>query len=178
MKSLAGIKKINNKGWKNTMNTDELVIQDYSEHMLDEMMQLFYNTVHSVNAKDYKKEQLNNWAPLPLPADKRFWEQRLKKSVCKVAFINNIMVGFTELVDDGHIDTMYVHKDFQRRKVATTLINEILQIAEQRNYSMLTTEASITAKPFFEAFGFKVTQVKKKLYNGKDFTNYKMTKAL
>lgn len=160
------------------MNTGELVILDYNEDMLDEMMQLFYNTVHTVNAKDYRKEQLNSWAPLPLSSDKKFWEQRLKKSICKVAFIKNIMVGFAELLNDGHVETMYVHKDFQRQKVAASLIDELLQIAEQRKYNTLTTEASITAKPFFEAFQFKVTRVKKKLHNGKDFTNYKMTKAL
>ncbi len=153
----------------------DLKIVDYEEGMLDEMMQLFYDTVHTINAKDYRKEQLNGWAPLNI--DKRFWEQRLKKNICKVAFINNIMVGFTELVDE-HVETMYVHKDFQRRKVAANLIDEILQIAGERNFSVLTTEASITAKPFFEAFGFRVTQVKKRLYNGKDFTNFKMTKDL
>lgn len=149
---------------------------DYEESMLDEMMQLFHDTVHAVNARHYRKEQLNNWAPEN--SDKRFWEDRLKRNVCKVAFINDVMVGFTELVDDGHVDTLYVHKDFQRRKIAAKLIREILHIAEKRNYQVLTTEASITARPFFEAHGFRVTLIKKKLYNGKDFTNYKMTKEL
>lgn len=151
-------------------------ILDYEESMLDEMMQLFHDTVHTVNARHYRKEQLNNWAPEN--SDKRFWEDRLKRNVCKVAFINDVMVGFTELVDDGHVDTLYVHKDFQRRKIAAKLIREILHIAEKRNYQVLTTEASITARPFFEAHGFRVTLIKKKLYNGKDFTNYKMTKEL
>jgi putative acetyltransferase len=155
---------------------EDIEILDYDESMLDEMMQLFYDTVHTINARHYRKEQLNGWAPEN--SDKRFWEERLKKNVCKVAFINNKMVGFTELVDDGHVDTLYVHKDFQRRKIAANLIEEILQIAEKRNYRVLTTEASITAKPFFEAHGFRVTRIKKKLYNGKDFTNYKMTKEL
>jgi putative acetyltransferase len=155
---------------------EECRILDYDESMLEEMMQLFYDTVHTVNARDYREEQLNGWAPKN--PDKRFWVERLKKSVCKVAFINNQMVGFTELTDDGHVDTLYVHKDFQRRKIAAKLIEEIFQIAEIRNYQVLTTEASITAKPFFEAYGFRVTRIKKKLYNGKDFTNYKMTKEL
>jgi len=154
---------------------EDLKILDYEESMLDEMMQLFYDTVHTVNAKDYRKDQLNGWAPLK--TDKRFWEQRLKKNICKVAFLDGVMVGFTELVDK-HVDTLYVHKDFQRRKVAASLIDEILQIAEEKNLSVLTTEASITARSFFEAFGFRVTYVKKKLYNGKDFTNFKMTKDL
>jgi putative acetyltransferase len=155
---------------------EELKILDYEESMLDEMIQLFYDTVHTVNARDYRKEQLNRWAPEN--SDKRFWAERLKRNVCKVAFINDALVGFTELVADGHVDTMYVHKDFQRQKIAAHLFEEILRIAKERNLRMLTTEASITAKPFFEAYGFKVTRIKKKLYNGKDFTNYKMTKEL
>jgi len=155
---------------------NELKIVDYDESMLDEMMQLFYETVHTVNARDYRQDQLNGWAPEN--PDKRFWQERLRKNVCKVAFINDVMVGFTELLDDGHVDTMYVHKDFQRRKIAAKLMDELLQIARERKYKILTTESSITAKPFFEAFGFRVTRVKKKLYNGKDFTNYKMTKDL
>ena len=155
---------------------EEFAILDYEERMLDEMMQLFYDTVHTVNARDYRKDQLNGWAPEN--SDKRFWQERLKKNVCKVAFIDHVMVGFAEMLDNGHVDTLYVHKDYQRRKVAAKLFNEMLQIAEKRNYRHLTTEASITAKPFFEAYGFRVTRIKKKLYNGKDFTNYKMTKEL
>ena len=155
---------------------EEIKILDYEESMLDEMMQLFYDTVHTVNARDYRKEQLNGWAPKD--TNKKFWQERLKKNVCKVAFINGVLVGFTELVDDGHVDTLYVHKDFQRRKIAANLIDELFRVAEERNLKVLTTEASITAKPFFEAFGFRATRIKKKLYNGKDFTNYKMTKEL
>ena len=78
-----------------------------------------------------EKDKLNRWAPLDV--DKRFWQQRLKKNVCKVAFINNIMVGFSEL-EDEHVETMYVHKDFQRRKVAQACIDELLQIANERKY--------------------------------------------
>jgi putative acetyltransferase len=151
-------------------------ILDYEEYMLGEMMQLFYDTVHTVNARHYRKDQLNGWAPKD--SDHKFWRDRLKRSLCKVAFVNDMIVGFTELVDEGHVETLYVHKDFQRRKIAANLIEEILQIAEARHYSVLTTEASITAKPFFEAHGFRVTRIKKKLYNGKDFTNYKMEKEL
>lgn len=107
---------------------EDLKILDYEERMLDEMMQLFYDTVHTVNARDYRRDQLNGWAPLD--TDKRFWQHRLKKNICKVAFLNNVMVGFTELSEE-HVDTLYVHKDFQRRKIAANLIDEILQIAEK-----------------------------------------------
>ena len=155
---------------------EELTVTDYNDSMLDGMMELFYDTVHIVNAHDYRQDQLNRWAPKN--TDKRFWQARLNKNVCKVAFFNQQLVGYTELVEKGHVDSLYVHKDFQRQKVATTLMEAIFQVAKEKHLSILTTESSITAKPFFEAFGFKVTKIKKKLYNGKDFTNYKMTKEL
>jgi putative acetyltransferase len=98
--------------------------------------------------------------------------------VVRVAFIKNVLVGFAELTDDGHVDCMYVHKDYQGRSIAHNLLEELLQLAQQRNYEVLTTESSITAKPFFEKHGFNVTHVKKKLYNGKEFTNYIMIKQL
>lgn len=158
------------------IRTGELQIASYNEDMLEEMMELFYNTVHAVCAKDYNPQQLSRWAPLN--ADVAAWKQRLYNNICKVAVIKNVIVGFSELTEDGHVDCMYVHKDYQRKNIAHSLLQELQQIAEERNYEVLTTEASITAKPFFEKHGFKVTQIKKKLYNGKEFTNYKMIKQL
>ncbi len=155
---------------------NELLIKDYEESMLDEMISMFYDTVHTVNAKDYNKEQLDGWAPQK--SDRISWVQRLNNNVCKVAFINNVLIGFAEVTAEGHIDTMYVHKDFQRRKIAAGLIEALMEVTSKRNYEVLTTEASITAKPFFEKFGFEVTRRKKKLYNGRAFVNYKMTKYL
>ncbi len=164
------------KTLRSKIRTGELRIISYSENMLEEMMELFYNTVHVVCAKDYTPQQLSRWAPAN--ADAIAWKQRLNNNVCKVAVIGDVLVGFSELTEDGHVDCMYVHKDYQRKNVARRLLKELQQIAEERNYEILTTEASITAKPFFEKHGFGVIQVKKKLYNGKEFTNYKMIKQL
>jgi putative acetyltransferase len=155
---------------------NKIMIEDYRDDMLAQLMQLFYDTVHTVNAKDYNPEQLERWAPST--PDVVSWKQRLKNNVCKVAVVNNTIAGFAELSDDAHVDTMYVHKDYQGRGVAKQLMNELLQLATQRGYEVLTTESSITAKPLFEYFGFEVARVKKKLHNGKEFINYKMTKAL
>lgn len=164
------------KALTSKIRTSELQIVSYNENMLEEMMELFYNTVHVVCAKDYNPQQLNRWAPLN--ADVTAWKQRLNKNVCKVAIIKDVIVGFSELTEDAHIACMYVHKDYQRKNIARSLFEKLQQIAEDKNYEVLTTEASITAKPFFEKHGFQVTQIKKKLYNGKEFTNYKMIKQL
>ena len=37
-------------------------LREYKSTDCEQMAQLFYNTVHSVNVKDYTEEQLNAWA--------------------------------------------------------------------------------------------------------------------
>jgi putative acetyltransferase len=155
---------------------DEIKIIDFEEEMLGEMMKMFYDTVHTVSAKDYNTEQLERWAPTH--PDVVSWHQRLGHNICKVALLNETIAGFAELTDEGHVDTMYVHKDYQRKGIATRLMNELLNIARENGFDELTTEASITARPLFEGFDFKVTRVKTKLHIGEEFINYEMTKAL
>ena len=40
----------------------EMIIRQYQPTDCKELAELFYNTVHTVNAKDYTKEQLDAWA--------------------------------------------------------------------------------------------------------------------
>ena len=39
-----------------------MIIRKYKSTDCKYLAQLFYDTVHSVNSKDYSKEQLNAWA--------------------------------------------------------------------------------------------------------------------
>ena len=39
-----------------------MIIREYQPSDCGEMAELFYNTVHTVNARDYTKEQLDVWA--------------------------------------------------------------------------------------------------------------------
>ena len=48
---------------------------------------------------------------------------------------------------------LYVHKDFQRKNVASQICNELENIFP---VSKITVHASITAKPFFEKRGYKI----------------------
>lgn len=148
----------------------------YKRPMLDEMLQLFYNTVHTVNAKDYNNEQLATWAPVVI--DKLKWEKRLEDNFCLVAVCNEQIVGFGELSAEGGIDTMFVHEDFQGQKIASRILAELMNYALEQHFNVLTTDASITAKPFFESHGFKVVKKQKNSYNNLVFVNYNMQKNL
>ena len=47
-----------------------MIIREYQSTDCIELAELFYNTVHTVNAKDYTKEQLDVWATGQVLADK------------------------------------------------------------------------------------------------------------
>ena len=151
-------------------------IVHYSEGMLDEMLRLFYNTVHTVNARDYDDAQLDNWAPVAI--DKTKWKERLSNNVCLVSLSNEQIVGFGELSEEGGIDTMFVHEDFQGKKIASRILKQLINCAHEHELTTLTTDASITARPFFERHGFEVVKKQRNQYKGMIFINYKMKKNI
>jgi GNAT superfamily N-acetyltransferase len=62
-------------------------------------------------------------------------------------------VGFAELEPNGHIDRVYVSADHQRRGIGQQLLAAVMAEAQRAGIARLFTEASITARPFFEAQG-------------------------
>ena len=76
-------------------------IRRYQQSDCKELTELFYNTVHTVNAKDYTKEQLNVWATGKVDLEK--WNQSLQEHYSVVAIDDKIIVGF------GDIDLSLIH---------------------------------------------------------------------
>lgn len=106
---------------------------------------LFYDTVHTVNAQDYTKEQLDVWATGA--TDLVAWNRSFLKHHTIVAVEDNIIVGFGDIDTTGYLDRLYVHKDYQRRGYATAICDALEETVDTIT---ITTHASITARPFFE----------------------------
>lgn len=153
-----------------------MIIRKYKDEDLEDMLQLFYDTVHTINIKDYSTDQVDLWAP-KIP-DKDKWKSFFENNRTFVATIDEEIIGFSDLMEDGYLNTMYVHKDYQERGVATELLNKIEKEALRLGLSKLTTEASITAKPFFQKKGFIVVEKQNKKHNGMIFINYIMKKNI
>ena len=119
-----------------------------------DIYQLFYDTVHSVNAKDYTKEQLDTWAPKN--PDLSEWKKTLNKNHTFVAIDkeNGKIIGFSELKENGCLNRGYVHKDYLKQGIGTALLEAREQKALALGISKLFSEVSITAKPFFENRGY------------------------
>lgn len=146
-------------------------IRRYLPSDLTQISQLFYDTVHTVNAVDYSKEQLDVWATGQLDLDD--WNKSFLAHYTLVAVVNDGIVGFGDITTEGYIDRLYVHKDYQGRGVATALCNALENAIESDQF---TTHASITAKPFFERRGYQVIRAQQVSRNGVELTNYVMGK--
>ncbi|WP_419777846.1 GNAT family N-acetyltransferase [Malaciobacter marinus] len=144
----------------------------YDKKYKKEIPELFTNSIHKTCNKDYTKEQLNAWAKLDI--DYEAWEKRLDKTKPYLAIHDKKLVGFTEFYED-YIDCFYVHHEYQGKGVGKALLLYILKKARQNEIKKLRVDASITAKPFFEKYGFKV--IKKNIIKRDNqlLINYLMT---
>ena len=154
-------------------------IRKYKESDTEEMIKLFYETVHSVNAKDYSPSELDAWvSKKELPAKVKSWKESLNQNITYVAKVNDIIIGFCDLTHSGHLDRLYVHREYQRQGIATALVNLLESEAKKLNLFEIDTDASITAKPFFENRGYQIVYSQSVERNGVKLTNFKMIKSL
>ena len=144
--------------------------RNYQQADLEPILELFNQTVHMVNAKDYTKAQLDAWAPKVM--DTSVWHQRLSNHHTLVAIKDDIIVGFGDISDEGYLDHLFVHYAYQHQGIATALCDRLEAFVD----GLITTDASITAKPFFLARGYIVLQKQTVIRQGIELTNYHMVK--
>ena len=146
-------------------------LRRYKQSDCRELAELFYNTVHTVNAADYNNEQLNAWATGRV--DLEAWNKSLQEHYSIVAVDKGIIVGFGDIDQTGYLDRLYVHADYQGMGIATAICNKL----EQSVSGKIVTHASVTAKPFFEKRGYKVIKEQRVERQGVFLTNFVMEKA-
>jgi ribosomal protein S18 acetylase RimI-like enzyme len=147
------------------------LIIDYDKKYLKQVVELFINTVHNINKQDYSIEQLNAWANQDY--DLEIWEKRFEKNKPYLCILKDEVVGFCEYYH-GYIDCFYVHYKYQNFGIGKSLLNHILKTAKNENMDKIRLDSSITAKPFFEKFGFK--EVEKNIVKRKsmELVNFNM----
>lgn len=150
-------------------------LRKYESNDCAEIAELFYATVHTINARDYTKPQLDVWATGNI--DRSAWDQSFLEHNTLVAEEDSTIVGFGDMDSNGYLDRLYVHKDYQGKGIATALVNGLEQQAIRQGVSFFTTHASLTAKPFFEKRGYRTIRVNQVDRNGIQLTNFIMEKS-
>lgn len=153
-------------------------LRPYQSSDCKELSELFYNTVHTINRKDYTPEQLDAWADGNV--DPAAWDASFLAHHTVVAEEDGRLTGFGDMDKNGYLDRLYVHKDYQGRGIAKALCDclEDWGRETQREGVRFTTHASITARPFFERRGYRVVKEQQVERRGQKLTNYVMEKLL
>ena len=137
---------------------------------------LKYATIRQVNRKDYTEQQLQAWAPDEY--DESEWLARISAMNPLVATLDGVIVGFADVQDDGYIDHFFCHVDYQGQGIGKALMNEILAISQLKSVKRLYSHVSITARPFFEHYGFYVVREQQVDIRSELLTNFVMERLV
>lgn len=153
-----------------------MILRSYQKGDCPALVHLFHQTVHRVNASDYSPEQLAAWAPEDM--DLAAWEASFLAHDTLIAEEDGEIWGFSDLGEAGYLDRLYVRWDRQGRGVATALCDALEELARRQGSPAIHTDASITAKPFFLARGYRQVREQRVERRGVRLTNFRMEKRL
>lgn len=148
-------------------------IRRYRSSDIEQIGRLFYETVHSVNIRDYTQQQVGVWATGSIDYDE--WDASFHNHLTYIAVEGDLIIGFGDIDETGYLDRLYVHKDFQNRGVATAICD---RLENEIGTKSVHVHASITAKPFFEKRGYGVVKSQELERQGVLLTNFVMVKDL
>ncbi len=136
---------------------------------------IFLRAIREIASRDYNPAQIAAWAKID---DTQVWGQYRASRPTWLAMDGPTPIGFTDLKADGCLDMMFVDPDYQGRGVASLLLATVEQAARKQGLSRIFTEASLTARPFFERNGFLVVTTQQVQKRGQTFINFLMEKSL
>lgn len=140
------------------------------------LWEVFFSAVHQTAAAQYSPAQVDAWAPRD--RDPAAWEQRMRGILPYVAVAQERIVGYADIQHDGYIDHFFVSPAVARQGVGSALMRHLHAEARSRSITTLYAHVSLTARPFFERWGFQVERAQTVAVRGVELQNFRMSKAL
>ncbi|QFT12554.1 GNAT family N-acetyltransferase [Vibrio sp. THAF190c] len=153
-----------------------MIIREYQPEDATHLWDLFFNTVRNVNIQHYIQAQVEAWAPSEFSME--VWQNKMDKIRPFVVELEGVVVGYTDLQESGLIDHFFCHHEYQGRGVGRQLMSHVLNLAKQQGLKRVFSEVSITARPFYEHFGFSVVNEQTIEVRGQTMNNFVMEKLL
>lgn len=137
-----------------------------------QLNRLMYSAVHNISDSLYTQEQKEVWAPVEMLDD----DEYLSLEQTYVAVVEDSIVGFIDVQETGYINMLFVLPDWQRKGVASALLEYVEKRVLTLRVATSYTHASLAARTFFEKHGFSMTSEEEVERRGVLLTRYVMKK--
>jgi len=148
-------------------------LRRYRSSDCETLAKIFYDTIHAVNIRDYSQQQVDAWATGTVDLER--WDRTMSQRCTFIAVEGDNIIGFGDMDETGYLDRLFVHKDYQGQGVATAICDALESNVKSDRYH---TQASITAKPFFEGRGYNVVKAQQIERRGVTLNNFVMEKKV
>jgi putative acetyltransferase len=152
-----------------------LVVRGYVPRDAEATIEIFMRAIREVASKDYTPDQVGAWAQVD---NQEGWARKRASRPTWIAIIDGNPAGFSDLEPRGYLDMMFVHPHYQGLGVASLLLKTLEAAGREQGLLLITTEASLTARPFFEKRGFDVIASQAVQKRGQTLRNFRMEKRL
>lgn len=151
-----------------------IAIREYRADDAPALRAVYFSAIREVAAKDYSPKQIAAWAPETY--DPSRWAARMAGISPFVAERDGLVVGYADVQPSGYIDHFFVAGHAGRQGVGCALMQQIHSRANALTLTSLFSDVSITARPFFEKWGFAVEAEQSMVVAGISLTNFRMRK--
>ncbi|EAL8395373.1 GNAT family N-acetyltransferase, partial [Campylobacter jejuni] len=129
---------------------------------LNACLSLFEQSVKTLCAKDYTKDQICAWIKI----DRQQWEEKFKYDEIFVYEKRGKIASFISVKQEQKLlDLLFTHPDFVRQGLAQNLLDFILKTYL---HNEIYTFASLSAKDFFLKNGFELIRENKVIKEGQN----------
>ena len=135
------------------------------------LAELFRETVCRINSRDYSPEQIAAWTGGATP---KRWDGLFSgalRFILAERDTDGAILGFTA-VDRGYLHSLFVHAEYQSRGIGSGLLEQAEAYAHMQGAVRITSEVSLTARPFFERKGYRVDREQQIDRGGVLLTNF------
>jgi len=121
--------------------------------------EIFYTSIHENAVEFYSVEQLMAWAPTKFEKDK--WIARIKRINPFVIILDNEIVGYADLQNDGYIDHFFIKGGHSGKGLGSIMLKKLIAEAVMKGVPHLTSTVSLAAQKLFLKFGFEIVKRQK-----------------
>lgn len=143
---------------------------------IPELKDIFVKTIKGTCTDDYSAREIDVWTSSTKKAGR--WHELVTDQHTVIIEVDGEAAGFGSVKLIDYVDFMYVLPAYQGHGIAKALLHHLTEWAVEMGAAELYTHASITARGFFTAHGFKVMYRNEVKKDGVILINYAMEKDL